>query len=167
MIVGTDTLLGDMPFEGGSQGWKVQVAVDGRNCLPASTRPAAHQRRAMSPFCQFFTLAKWLRQMELTDSMQLVLRSVRARVGDPPRRSTVNVSLKPSRRLPAAPVRVCSNFLASASSWASAKIADGAWTAPRIFFVTAAARPSGSLSAAFRSLWIRKEISWLLSLGLS
>jgi hypothetical protein len=31
----------------------------------------------MSPLCQFFTLAEWLRQIEIIDSMQLVLRRVR------------------------------------------------------------------------------------------
>ena len=48
-------------------------------------------------------------QMEIIDSMQLALRSVRARVGDTPRRSTVKVSLKPSCRLLAVPGWVCSN----------------------------------------------------------
>src|ERR1035437_5705537 len=86
-----------------------------------------HQRRAMSPLCQFFTLVEWFRQIEIIDSIQFVLRRVRARVGGTPRRSTVSVSLRPSRRLPAAPGCVCSNSLASASSWASAMIADGAW----------------------------------------
>jgi hypothetical protein len=41
--------------------------------------------------------------MEIIDSMQLVERKVRARVGGTPRRSTVSVSARPSRRLPAAP----------------------------------------------------------------
>ncbi len=59
--------------------------------------------------------------------MQLVLRRVRARVGGTPRRNTVSVSLRPSRRLPAAPGWVCSNSLARAWSWASAMIAEGAW----------------------------------------
>jgi len=95
MTFGTDTLLGDMPLERGSQHWQVQVA--------------------------------WFRQIEIIDSMQFVLRRVRARVGGTPRRSTVNVSARPSRRLPAAPGWVCSNSLASASSWASAMIAVGAW----------------------------------------
>jgi hypothetical protein len=56
----------------------------------------------MSPLCQCFTLAEWLRQMEIIDSMQLVLRRILARVGGTPRRRTVNVSLGPSRTLPAA-----------------------------------------------------------------
>src|SRR5665648_762858 len=73
-----------------------------RNWARASIIPAAHQRSAMLPFCQFFTLAEWVRAMEIIDSMQLVERSVRARVGDTPRRSTVRVSDRPSRRLPAA-----------------------------------------------------------------
>ena len=33
MTVGTDTLLGDMPLEGGSQCWQVQVAVDAAELL--------------------------------------------------------------------------------------------------------------------------------------
>jgi len=106
MTVGTDTLLGDMHLEGGSQGWQVQVAVDTAELLAGSTRPAAHQRRAMSPLCQFFTLAEWLRQIEIIDSMQFVLRRVRARVGGTPRRSTVNDSARPARRLPARRVGV-------------------------------------------------------------
>src|SRR5450756_2420062 len=61
-----------------------------RNCLPASIIPAAHQRSAMVPFCQFFTLLEWVRAMEIIDSMLLVERNVRARVGDTPRRSTVS-----------------------------------------------------------------------------
>src|SRR5665648_90287 len=59
------------------------------NFLPASITPAAHQRSAMVPSCQFFTLLEWVRAMEIIDSMQLVERSVRARVGATPRRSTV------------------------------------------------------------------------------
>ena len=42
----------------------------------------------MVPFCQFFTLAEWVRAMEIIDSMQFVERSVRARVGGMPRRNT-------------------------------------------------------------------------------
>ena len=59
-----------------------------RNCLDASSIPAAHQRSAMVPFCQFLTLAEWVRAIEIIDSMQFVERSVRARVGGMPRRST-------------------------------------------------------------------------------
>ena len=33
MTVGTDSLLGDMPLEGGSQRWQVQVAVDAAELL--------------------------------------------------------------------------------------------------------------------------------------
>src|SRR5664279_2173866 len=97
-----------------------------RNWLRASIMPAAHQRSAMVPFCQFFTLAERVRAIEIIDSMQLVERSVRARVGGTFRRSTVNVSARPSRRLPAAPGWVRSNSLASASSFASACSADSA-----------------------------------------
>jgi len=57
----------------------------------------------MLAFCQFFTLVAWLPQMEIIDSMLLVLGRVRASVGGTPRGSTVNVSVRPSRRLPAAP----------------------------------------------------------------
>src|SRR5213080_4761986 len=65
--------------------------------------PAAHQRSAMVPFCQFFTFVEWLRAIEIIDSMLLVERSVRARVGGTPRRSTVSVSVSPSRSDAAAP----------------------------------------------------------------
>jgi len=40
-------------------------------------------------------LLEWVRAMEIIDSMLLVERSVRARVGDTPRRSTVSVSDRP------------------------------------------------------------------------
>ena len=33
MTFGTDTLLSDMPLEGGSQHWQVQVAVDAAELL--------------------------------------------------------------------------------------------------------------------------------------
>ena len=33
MMVGTDTLFGDLPLEGGSQYWWVQVAVDAAELL--------------------------------------------------------------------------------------------------------------------------------------
>ena len=65
--------------------------------------PAAHQRSAIVLFCQFFTFVEWLRTIEIIDSMQLVERSVRASAGETPRRSTVSVSVRPSRKLPAAP----------------------------------------------------------------
>ena len=60
-----------------------------RNCLPASTIPAAHQRSAICPSRQRLTLPACSRQTEIIDSMQFVERSVRARVGGTPRRSTV------------------------------------------------------------------------------
>jgi hypothetical protein len=31
--------------------------------------PAAHQRSAMLPLCQFFTFREWVRAMEIIDSM--------------------------------------------------------------------------------------------------
>ena len=74
-----------------------------RNCLPASAMPAAHQRNAMFPDCQCLTLRAWVRLIEIIDSMLLVERSVRARVGGTPRRSTVSVSVSPSRSDAAAP----------------------------------------------------------------
>src|SRR3954453_8285154 len=70
-----------------------------RNCLPASTIPAAHQRSAICPSRQRLTLVEWLRQMEIMLSMALVERSVRASVRGTPSRSTVSVSASPSRRL--------------------------------------------------------------------
>jgi hypothetical protein len=74
-----------------------------RNCLPASTMPAAHQRSAICPSRQRLTFALRTRQIEIIDSMALVERSVRASVGGTSRRSTVSVSSRPSRRLAAAP----------------------------------------------------------------
>jgi len=52
-----------------------------RNWPWASIIPAAHQRSAMAPFCQFLTLAEWVRAMEIIDSMLFAERNVRARVG--------------------------------------------------------------------------------------
>ena len=43
--------------------------------------PAAHQRSAICPSRQRLTLVQWLRQMEIIDSIGLVERRVRARVG--------------------------------------------------------------------------------------
>lgn len=57
------------------------MSVDAAELAAASVMPAAHQRRAMFPFCQFFTLAEWVRAIEIIDSMLLVERSVRASVG--------------------------------------------------------------------------------------
>jgi len=112
-MVCTDTLLGDVPFEGGSQGWKVQVAVDAAELLAGLDQAGGAPAQGNVSVLQFFTLAEWLRQMEIVDSMQLVLRRVRAWVGGTPKRSTVNVSLRPSRRLPAAPGWVCSHSRAN------------------------------------------------------
>jgi hypothetical protein len=65
--------------------------------------PAAHQRRASRPSRQRLTLVAWLRQMEIIDSIGLVERSVRARVGGTPNCRTVGVSCRPSRSEAAAP----------------------------------------------------------------
>ncbi len=46
-----------------------------RNCLPASTIPAAHQRSAIWPSRQRLTLPACSRQTESIDSMQFVERS--------------------------------------------------------------------------------------------
>ena len=50
--------------------------------------------------------------MEIIDSMLLVVRSVRASLGDTPRRNTVKVSDRPSRNEAAAPGWVRSSSLA-------------------------------------------------------
>jgi hypothetical protein len=47
--------------------------------------------------------ARRLRQISIMDSMGLVVRNVRARVGGAPRRMTVRVSARPSRSEAAAP----------------------------------------------------------------
>jgi hypothetical protein len=65
--------------------------------------PAAHQRSAMFPLCQCLTLRLWVRAMEIIDSIEFVLRNVRASVGGTARRSTVSVSDNPSRSEAAAP----------------------------------------------------------------
>src|SRR4051795_10913918 len=63
--------------------------------------------------------------MEIIDSIALVERRVRARVGGTSSRSTVRVSVRPSRRLAAALGWVLSSSRASALSWASASRAGG------------------------------------------
>ena len=77
MTHGTDSFGGDMRVERCAEYGQVQVRwpLTRRNCPRASIIiPAAHQRRAMVPFCQFFTLLEWVRAMEIIDSMQLVER---------------------------------------------------------------------------------------------
>jgi hypothetical protein len=53
----------------------------------------------------FFTLAEWLRQIEIIDSMLFVERSVRASVAGTPRRRTVRCQLVVSRPRGVAPKR--------------------------------------------------------------
>ena len=65
--------------------------------------PAAHQRSTIWPSRQRLTLVAWSRQISIIDSMALVDRRVRARVGGTPSRLTVSVSARPSRSDPAAP----------------------------------------------------------------
>jgi hypothetical protein len=79
----------------------------------------------MSPLDQFFTFAEWSLQISIIDSMLFVERRQRARLGWAPRRVTVSVSARPSRRLPAAPGWVRSSSLARASSLVSAARAEG------------------------------------------
>src|SRR5512144_1278260 len=64
---------------------------------------------------------------QIMDSIALVERSVRARVGGTPSRSTVSVSSSPSRRLAAAPGWVVSSARARVSSCAAASSAESAW----------------------------------------
>src|SRR5664279_3246846 len=47
--------------------------------------PAAHQRSAMFPFCQFFTLREWVRAIDIIDSIAVVERS--AELAESSRRS--------------------------------------------------------------------------------
>src|SRR5438094_10534998 len=90
-----------------------------RNWLVASTMPAAHQRSAICPSRQRLTFVQWLRQMEIIDSIGLVERNVRARVGGTPSRSTVSVSGRPSRSDAAAPGWVLSNSEAKLTALAA------------------------------------------------
>ena len=77
-------IFGDLAFEGSPQCRQVQVAVDPAELLAASTIPAAHQRNAICPSRQRLTLTACSRHTEIIDSMALVERSVRARVGARP-----------------------------------------------------------------------------------
>jgi hypothetical protein len=93
-------------------------AAELAGCLPM---PAAIQRSTICPSRQRLTLAAWSRQISIIDSIELVLRNVRARVGGTPRRPMVKVSASPSRRLAAAPgwERSSSRARASSSAWAT------------------------------------------------
>src|SRR5665647_1759823 len=84
-----------------------------RNCRAASIIPAAHHRIAMRPSCQCLTFLACSRQIEIIDSIALVERSVRARVGGRSNARTVRVSARPSRRLAAADGWVLSRSRAS------------------------------------------------------
>ncbi len=107
----------------------MEVAVDAAELAAGLDHPggAPAQRSAIWPSRQRLTFLAWSRQIEIIDSIALVDRSVRASVGGTPRRSTVRVSVRPSRRLPAAPGWVLSSSLASASSSAWASSAEPAW----------------------------------------
>ena len=74
------------------------------------------------------------RQIPIIDSIVLVERSVRARVGGTPSRKTVRVSAMPTRRLAAAPGWVLSSSRASCSS------------SPSAFSAGSAGRPCASAS---------------------
>ncbi len=88
-----------------------------RNWHFASAMPAAHQRSAIWPSLQRFTLVAWSLPISIIDSMGLVERSVRARVGGTPRRLTVRVSARPSRSDPAAPGWALSRSRARPPGW--------------------------------------------------
>src|SRR4051795_1913376 len=73
---------GSVTFSSVSRGdRKCMCPLTRRNCLPASTMPAAHQRSAICPSRQFLTLLACVRQIEIMLSVALVERRVRARVG--------------------------------------------------------------------------------------
>src|SRR5680860_1764490 len=81
-VVADSLLGGDMPFKRGAEGagrWRWPFTR--RNCLDASTMPAAHQRSAICPSRQRLTFLACSRQIPIIDSIALVERSVRARVG--------------------------------------------------------------------------------------
>src|SRR3954454_73522 len=66
MTVGADG-FGD-PVERVAQGSQVHVAIDPAELLAGSTMPAAHQRSAICPSRQRFTLLACVRQIEIIDS---------------------------------------------------------------------------------------------------
>src|SRR5665648_427314 len=125
MTDGTDSLCGDIRVERNAEPWQVQVAVDAAELLAGLDHPGGAPAQRHGAVLPVLHVAR-VRAMEIIDSMLLVERNVRARVGATPRRSTVSVSARPSRRLPAAPGWVRSNSLASASSCASAASAESA-----------------------------------------
>src|SRR5659263_527574 len=61
--------------------------------------PAAAQRSRMSPSFQRCTLRAWSRTISIMDSTGLVEATVRSSAPVTPRRVTVNISARPSRRL--------------------------------------------------------------------
>lgn len=92
---------------------------------------AVHQRSAIFPLYEFFTLAEWSRQISVMGTVLLVDLEQRARLGCTPRRVSVSVSASPSLRLAAVPGWVRSRSLAMASSLASAaRVTEGSgWAA--------------------------------------
>ena len=68
------------------------MAVDAAELVAGLDHPGGAPAQRHVPSRQRLTLTAWSRPIEIIDSMQLVERSVRARVGDTPRRSTVSVS---------------------------------------------------------------------------
>jgi hypothetical protein len=81
----------------------VEVTVDAAELLAGLDHSGGAPAQRHLPVAPVATLAACSRQTEIKNSIALVERSVRARVGGTPRRSTVSVSCRPSRRLAAAP----------------------------------------------------------------
>jgi hypothetical protein len=102
--------FGGLALERGAQCRRVQVTVHTTKLLAGLGYPGRAPPSAICPSRQRLTLPACSRQTETIDSIQFVERSVRASVGGTPRRRTVRVSSRPSRRLAAAPGWVRSSF---------------------------------------------------------
>lgn len=78
----------------------------------ASSIPAAIHRFFIVPSPQFFTRPEEVLMIEIIDSTQFVFVNVRRNRIGVPRRATVNISARPSRRLAAASGWVLSSWAA-------------------------------------------------------
>src|SRR5947209_6072750 len=94
------------PWLGSSKyAWSIQSSLEPRSLrkfFSVATKLAAAQRKAIEPSCQCVTRRVLLRAPENDDSMTFVEHKPRLKSAGNPRRLTVNISAKPSRRLAAA-----------------------------------------------------------------
>jgi hypothetical protein len=105
----------------------VEVAVDPAELSAGFDHSGGAPAQGHLSISPAFDVAGVVAANSIMLSTQLVLRKVRARVGGTPRRSTVSVSVRPSRKDVAAVGWVRSSSLARDSNYAWAASAVSAW----------------------------------------